>query len=65
VRNRMMTSFSEHGAIVDAILSGDADGARARLRDHVIVQGDRFSDLVASINSMTRDQERRPFSARR
>ncbi|MBT9371308.1 GntR family transcriptional regulator [Rhizobium sp. CSW-27] len=52
VRNRMQTSVREHGAIVDAILAGDAEEARALLRSHIVVQGDRFSDLVAGIQSM-------------
>jgi DNA-binding GntR family transcriptional regulator len=49
VRNRVETSFQEHSGIVEAILAGDPEEARARLRSHVVVQGDRFSDLVASI----------------
>ena len=49
VRNRVAISFSEHGGIVDAILAGDAEKASMRLRKHVLVQGDRFSDLVATI----------------
>jgi DNA-binding GntR family transcriptional regulator len=49
VRNRMKVSFGEHAGIVTAILAGDADSARKQLRDHVVVQGDRFSDLVANL----------------
>jgi DNA-binding GntR family transcriptional regulator len=49
VRNRLSTSFSEHCAIVDAIFAGDGDEARRLLRDHVGIQGERFSDLVASM----------------
>lgn len=49
VRNRMKTSFSEHSAIVDAILSGEPEIARNLLRQHIAVQGDRFSDLVATL----------------
>ena len=49
VRNRMKASLLEHEAIVDSILSGDADATRASLLAHVKVQGDRFSDLVASL----------------
>lgn len=49
VRNRMSTSFAEHSAIVDAILAGDSEQAADRLRRHVVVQGERFSDLVASL----------------
>ncbi len=50
VRNRTRTSFSEHAAIVEAILAGDAERARTLLRDHIAVQGDRFSDLIANLN---------------
>lgn len=54
VRNRMKTSLQEHGAIVAAILDGDAEKARQVLRDHIAVQGDRFGDLVANIKRMKR-----------
>lgn len=47
VRNRMGRSFAEHDAIVTAIAAGDGDTAAQALRDHVIVQGDRFHDLIA------------------
>ncbi|WP_265517334.1 GntR family transcriptional regulator [Nitratireductor luteus] len=50
VRNRMKVSFSEHAAIVEAILAGDAEAARSHLRDHVAVQGDRFSDLISNLS---------------
>lgn len=49
VRNRMQTSYSEHQGIVDAILSGDGERAAEALRSHVTVQGERFADLVASL----------------
>ncbi len=49
VRNRLSTSFLEHCAIVDAIFAGDGDEARRLLRGHVGIQGERFSDLVASM----------------
>lgn len=49
VRNRMATSFNEHQAIVDAIVKGDSDLAAALLRAHVTVQGERFTDLVATL----------------
>ena len=52
VRNRLATSFREHGAIVDAIAAGDGDLAARRLRAHVGVQGERFADLVASMRSL-------------
>jgi DNA-binding GntR family transcriptional regulator len=49
VRNRMSTSFKEHEAVVHAILAGDADAAAMALRAHVVVQGERFGDLLASL----------------
>ncbi|CCE98687.1 DNA-binding GntR family transcriptional regulator [Sinorhizobium fredii] len=49
VRNRLSTSFSEHCAIVDAIFAGNGEDARRLLRGHVGIQGERFSDLVASM----------------
>lgn len=52
IRNRVNTSFSEHQGIVDAIAAGDGDRAAKLLRDHVIVQGERYGDLVASIGHM-------------
>jgi DNA-binding GntR family transcriptional regulator len=52
VRDRMDTSFSEHAGIVEAILNQDADLAANRLREHVVVQGQRFVDLVASLSSL-------------
>ncbi|OYR12418.1 GntR family transcriptional regulator [Brucella grignonensis] len=54
VRNRMKVSLKEHEEIVAAILAGDAEAARARLRGHIAVQGDRFSDLVASLGKRER-----------
>ena len=49
VRNRMGTSFKEHEAIVGAILAGDAEAAALALREHVVVQGERFGDLLSSL----------------
>jgi len=49
VRNRMAASFGEHVQIVDALLAGDADAAAQRLRQHILVQGERFGDLLASL----------------
>ncbi len=50
VRNRLDASAREHGAAMAAILAGDGEAARAALRAHVVVQGDRFSDLIASLD---------------
>ena len=47
--NRVGASFAEHDAILAAIFAHDAEEAERLLRDHVLVQGDRFADLVASL----------------
>jgi len=52
VRNRIRSSYSEHQAVVDSILSGDSEGAATTLRNHVVVQGERFADLVASLAAL-------------
>lgn len=49
VRDRMGTSFSEHAGIVEAILAQDGELAATRIRSHVVVQGQRFADLIASL----------------
>ena len=49
MRNRVKNSFSEHQGIVDALGAGDGELVARRLRDHVIVQGERYGDLVASL----------------
>jgi DNA-binding GntR family transcriptional regulator len=52
VRNRMGVSFKEHECIVNLIAAGDAEGTANALRDHVIVQGERFGDLLASLSEL-------------
>jgi DNA-binding GntR family transcriptional regulator len=52
VRNRMGVSFTEHQAVVQAITSGDAEAAALALRNHVVVQGERFADLLASLHAL-------------
>lgn len=51
VHRRMRSSVEEHEAIAEAILDGDAAQAERRLKDHILVQGERFSDLVASVQA--------------
>ena len=53
MRNRPQRSFEEHQAILDALREGDADKAQQSIRSHVVVQGERFADLVASLGQMT------------
>lgn len=55
VRGRLGASLAEHAAVVEAILSGDAEVAREKLRSHVAVQGDRFSDLIASLDQIRKE----------
>lgn len=53
VRHRLPRSFEEHQAILDALRAGDADLAMQSVRGHVVVQGERFADLIASLSQMT------------
>jgi DNA-binding GntR family transcriptional regulator len=53
VRGRMGTSYAEHDKVVSAILDGDPEAAAQALRDHVIIQGERFGDLLASVAEMS------------
>jgi len=54
VRDRLPTSFHEHEGIVDAIVAGDAELTSQRVRAHVVVQGQRFGDLIATLARMRR-----------
>jgi DNA-binding GntR family transcriptional regulator len=47
VRDRMSVSFQEHETIVQAICNGQSEQAANALRAHVLIQGERFSDLLA------------------
>ncbi|MBD8893207.1 GntR family transcriptional regulator [Roseibium litorale] len=49
VPNRISGSLSEHGQIVEAIKAGDSQRAAEALRQHVLIQGERFNDFVASV----------------
>lgn len=49
VRNRLGLSQREHEAIVAAIIAGESDGAAESLRAHILVQGERFADLLSSL----------------
>jgi DNA-binding GntR family transcriptional regulator len=53
VRNRMGVSFKEHQSVVQAITDGDTEGAAIALRNHVVVQGERFADLLASLHALS------------
>ncbi|NWN82453.1 MAG: GntR family transcriptional regulator [Halomonas sp.] len=49
VRQRLMSSLEEHGEVVAAIESGDTVRAEKALREHVLIQGERFSDFASSV----------------
>lgn len=52
VRKRMAVSLKEHKSILRFIAAGDADSAAIALRAHVVVQGERFGDLLASLSEL-------------
>ncbi len=46
MRDRMAQSLQEHREIADALRKGDAEAAARVARAHVLVQGQRFTDLM-------------------
>lgn len=52
VRNRVGTSYAEHDNVVTALLAGDGELTARRLREHLLVQGERFGDLIASLATL-------------
>lgn len=52
VRDRIKISFAEHREIVDAILAGEAEHTADLVWKHVLVQGERFTDLMASLSRL-------------
>ncbi len=58
VRGRVRRSFDEHQGVVDALAAGDAALAADLLRNHVVVQGERFADLVASLSRLEAEPPR-------
>jgi len=49
VRDRIAASYDEHEAVVQAIVAGKGEQTAALLREHIMVQGERFADLIASL----------------
>lgn len=47
IRHRMAQSQEEHRHILAAIANGEPDAAAQAARDHVLIQGQRFSDLMS------------------
>jgi DNA-binding GntR family transcriptional regulator len=52
VRDRLAASLAEHQGVVDALIQGDGELAATRIRDHIMVQGQRFADLIASLSQI-------------
>jgi DNA-binding GntR family transcriptional regulator len=50
-RHRVSHSLGEHQKIVEAILAGDSAKAEHRLREHILIQGERLTDFVASFST--------------
>lgn len=63
VTGRLRSSFDEHEGVVEAILAGDAALASERLRAHVLIQGERFSDFLAVVGAATEESRRIPWRA--
>lgn len=55
VAQRLQASLAEHERIVAAILAGDGDAASQELRAHIVVQGERFGDLMAGLKHEASD----------
>ncbi len=49
-RDRIATSLGEHGRILRCLTAGDGEGAAREMRSHVSIQGDRFTDLLATLS---------------
>ena len=47
VRGRLDQSMAEHRAILRAISEGDALTAERRAKEHILIQGEKFNDLMA------------------
>ncbi|WP_291013362.1 GntR family transcriptional regulator [Hydrogenophaga sp.] len=47
LRNRMSQSLQEHRDIVRALQQGEEEAAAQAARDHVLIQGQRFTDLMS------------------
>jgi DNA-binding GntR family transcriptional regulator len=47
MRNRIHQSLDEHRQIVRALEASDAEAAAHATREHVLIQGQRFTDLIS------------------
>lgn len=51
---RVANSQAEHRRIARAIAAGEAEAAARAMTEHVLVQGERFRDLVAVVDRLSR-----------
>lgn len=49
VSGRLKMSASEHEAIIDALRDGDPKTAELVTEQHILIQGDKFSDFLAAL----------------
>lgn len=49
VQNRMQNSYQEHQEILDALFDGNEQLLEQRLKAHIIIQGEKFSDFMANL----------------
>ena len=56
VSNRMENSFAEHQAILDALFAHDEAQVETLLKAHVVIQGQKFSDFMATIEQLKNGQ---------
>lgn len=49
-RGRISASFDEHDQVVEAIIAGKEESASKTMHTHIEVQGERFTDLLISID---------------
>jgi DNA-binding GntR family transcriptional regulator len=50
-RSRVASSLAEHQGIIDAILGGESGKAEQLLKDHILIQGERLTDFIASFDT--------------
>lgn len=57
-RNRMAQSLNEHLEILETIRAGHEDMAARQLHAHVLIQGERFSNMMMTIAAVERTRTR-------
>jgi len=57
IRNRIAASSQEHAEILEALRSADAETSASRMKSHILVQGEKFSDLASQLRQRQADQQ--------